>query len=357
MSFNYSIIFGNRVKKNFRRLASWGYYLSGVYKTCNRGKILILMYHRVLKDCDETISYIQPGMYVVESVFEKQMDLLNMHYQVISLKELLVLWKEGGIDNDKRYCIVTFDDGWLDNYLNAYPILMKYNIPATIFLATSLIGTNNWFWPEKLTYLMLNSNKNILDILCRLGNSKKVVGDVLSSAIKEKGNHERRELIDVIIEKLKSFSEEEIDGALNRIYKLLDLSVPGKRMLLDWDEITEMSKNGISFGSHTCTHKILTTLTLQEVNTELAESKRVLKERKVNFVPVFCYPNGSYNQEIQKSVKDFGYEAAVTTKYGLEEALPNDYYGIKRIGVHNDISSTISLFSFHLSGLRQLFTG
>jgi hypothetical protein len=68
-------------------------------------------------------------------------------------------------------------------------------------------------------------------------------------------------------------------------------------------------------------------------------------------VPVFCYPNGYFNDEVVAIVKKSGYETAVTTKYGFENATGPGSFNMKRIGIHNDISSTVSLFSFHLSGL------
>ena len=127
-----------RIKSNLRRFVAWGYYLSGMHKTAHQGKVLILMYHRILKDDDELIPYTQPGMYVKESVFEFQMDYISKNYHVLSLKDLMKAWKEGWLDKDKRYCVVTFDDGWLDNYLNAYPILKKNNMPAYDFKTRQL---------------------------------------------------------------------------------------------------------------------------------------------------------------------------------------------------------------------------
>lgn len=311
------------------------------------------MYHRVLKDDDKAILSMQPGMYVTESAFKRQMIYLARHYHLISLKELLDLWKNGEYSRDKRYCIVTFDDGWHDNYLNAYPVLKEHCIPATIFVTTSLIGTNRWFWPEKLSFLLLNRYQDLLDLSDGLEDIRDDVVLSIFTAINEKHDCVKSEQIDYVIEGLKKFSEQSIDDALDSIYALLDMTVPEERAVLNWSEIEEMSNNGISFGSHTCNHKILTGIPLSEAREELERSIYLLKEKNLNFTPVFCYPNGSYNQEIQDTVKDCGYEAAVTTRFGFEGEKPDDYFGIKRIGVHNDISSTIPLFSFHLSGLRH----
>ena len=120
------------IKSSLRKFIAWGYYYSGLHKFYHKGKVHILMYHRVLKDNDKAILSMQPGMYVTESAFKNQMVLLTKHYHLISLTDLLELWKNGEYSKDVRYCIVTFDDGWLDNYLNAYPILDEYNISIEV---------------------------------------------------------------------------------------------------------------------------------------------------------------------------------------------------------------------------------
>lgn len=341
------------IKRSLRKIIAWVYYYSGLHKFYHKGKVHILMYHRVLKDDDEAILSMQPGMYVTESVFKNQMMFLTRHYQVISLLELLELWKNGEYSKDERYCIVTFDDGWLDNYLYAYPILKKYKIPATIFITTSFIGTNRWYWPEKLTYLLLNTKLRELDLSDRLEDIRDDVASYILTIINDEGDYVTSNKIDFIIETLKQYSEESINIALDRVYELLDISAPDERAVLNWDEIKEMSDNGILFGSHTCNHKILTGVPLSEAREELENSMCLLKEKDLKYVPVFCYPNGNYNQEVQSAVRECGYDSAVTTKFGFESEMPDDYFAIKRIGVHNDVSSTLPLFSFHLSGLRQ----
>lgn len=341
-----------KLKAQLRTLASLAYYFSGGHKALHNGKVLILMYHRVLKDDDETTGCIQPGMYVTESTFRNQINYLRENYDIIALEDFLASWNSGRLDTNKRYCIITFDDGWLDNYLNAYPILKQYGVPATIFLTTDFIATDRWFWPEKVGYLFKDKKNNISETLLKLQATQDTVDGAPLSALTDvlkKTACAGSAAMEAFVKVLKAYPEESIDLLLGKIYNAIGIKQPTKRVLLNWDEVREMSASGISFGSHTCTHRLLTGLPPDEVKKELAESMRALLEKDINYVPAFCYPNGSYDMHVIEAVKECGYQAAVTTDFGTEDLLPGNFFKMHRIGVHNDISSTIPQFIFRLS--------
>ena len=134
-------------------------------------------------------------------------------------------------------------------------------------------------------------------------------------------------------------------------------AVPRERAVVGWDEVAEMAQHGISFGSHSATHAILTTATARELKNEIDDSFRVLRERSGNCVPVFCYPNGTYSDEVVGRVKAAGYIGAVTTDFGWETRMPRDLFRLRRVGIHNDIARTTPLFAFHMSGLNHVSSG
>jgi len=111
----------------------------------NRSNFVILMYHQVLEENDVEKDYVQPGLYVSRQVFEKQMAFLSEKYNLLSLERVTEILEKNQSPPLKSI-VITFDDGWRDNYLYAYPILKKYNVPATIFLATDYVGTDKMFW-------------------------------------------------------------------------------------------------------------------------------------------------------------------------------------------------------------------
>jgi len=157
--------------------------------------------------------------------------------------------------------------------------------------------------------------------------------------------------LDWIVEKFKNVPEQEIYEWLGAARRALGLNVPEQRVLVNWQEVEEMSGYGISFGSHSCTHRILTHLSREEVRKELRDSRDCLRERRIRYVPVFCYPNGDLNQEVIQEVRWAGYEAAVSGRFGFESSCPDDLWRLKRIGVHNDVTGTTALFAWRMYGL------
>jgi len=333
------------LKSLIRRATASAYYATGHFKTRLKGKVAILMYHRVITERELEQQYVQPGMYVLDDVFEMQMHFLKEHFNVISFNELLSIWNKKIFDETKRYCVITFDDGWFDSYTNAYQILKKYDMPATIFLPTAYINTNKWFWPDKLAY--------VLQQIASVSNNRP---SILSTATRTKYpllSKFHIEGIESAIKEWKVLDEEEIERRIDEIADMLKIELPKDRMVLNWREIEEMSINKISFGSHSATHRILTNHTTDVVRKELEYSMNALRAEQINYTNVFCFPNGNYNEAIAEMVREAGYDAAVTTKSGLEDGVSDNHFRLKRIGIHNDISSTLSLFAFNLSGINH----
>ena len=339
------------VKSTLRRAMASLYYATNHFLTRLQGKVIVLTYHRVISERELKQSFIQPGMYVRNDVFEKQMEFLREHFHILTFHELLRMWEEREWDETKRYCVITFDDGWLDNYVYAYPVLKKHSIPATVFLPTSFVGTQKWFWPDRIGVLLRTYLKE--------GVAEKKRGSISSlwtqypwmTGFEKRPNEEK---IDLAIERWKTLPEDEVYHFIENTKKILEVDLPDDRLVVNWEEVREMSGNGISFGSHSANHRILTRIKVAGAKEEIKNSLGMLTGKNTNFVPVFCYPDGEYNNEIQELVKRGGYRAAVTTRFGFESKLPENLFGIKRIGIHNDISERLSLFSWHIAGLNEV---
>ncbi len=138
------------------------------------------------------------------------------------------------------------------------------------------------------------------------------------------------------IEKLNYSSKELIDE-LDFIKRS---SMSNRSSWLNWDEIKEMSQFGISFGAHTHNHFILTQIPINIVKDEICTSKQVLSKNLGCSVNLFCYPNGNYSPDIINTLREEGFEFAVTTEKGTINK-SSDNLLLKRFLLHEDMTKFI----------------
>ncbi len=120
-------------------------FATGVQKTCY--EIPVLMYHHVDYSPEPS------GVYVRPETFERQMEFLKVHrYRVTELSEIIRLIKTGQ-NIPRKTVVITFDDGYLDNFQNAFPVLKKMDFPATIFMISSNVNHQGWLSEEDLRIL------------------------------------------------------------------------------------------------------------------------------------------------------------------------------------------------------------
>ena len=143
-------------------IAHFLYYTGVLNLLLNRklkNKAVVLMYHKVLDKEEISSSYSQNGIIVSKESFETQIKYLKKNFNIISLNSTIQSLKNK-TSLPSRSCLVTFDDGWKDNYQNAYPILKECQIPAVIFLSTDFIGSDQHFWQEKLVQCLVRISRS-----------------------------------------------------------------------------------------------------------------------------------------------------------------------------------------------------
>jgi len=289
-------------------------------------QVAILMYHRV-----SPMRYAWCPNGVNPYNFDKQMKYLSQNYEIISLNKLAEHMRRRRKTELHRKCVaITFDDGYKDNYIYAYPILKKYNIPATIFLTTGYIGTGNLLWWDKVRYLI---HHTYLDKL-----SLKELGKYSLRSEREKNNSSS-----MIIEQMKTFTEVRKDRIINELLNISGIEIPadlGEEIILSWDEIKEMNNGGITIGAHTVNHRILTNLPLEEARGEIVQSKKDIEKMMGNQVTAFSYPNGDFNADIAKLVSEIGFTCAVTVLPNKLIDPSDSAYGLSRIGMNDNFSKS-----------------
>ena len=285
------------------------------------GRALILMYHRVLPREAAARAFVQAGMYVTTATFQCHLEWLMQHFQVVTLRSLVERWDRGDWDERARYCAITFDDGWVDNYRYAYPLLRAHGAPATIFLPTALTGTREWLWSDRLGYLL------------RVAASR---GERVADP-------------DAEIERAKRLPRAHCDELIDALARRLHARVPDDRCFLDWNEVREMAKGNVDFASHTSSHALLPALDAGALHQELRQPLDVLARELRTFAPLLAYPNGDHTAAVVDAARRAGYAAAVTTQPGVESRVPVDRLRLRRVGAHEDVSHTIPLFMFHIA--------
>jgi peptidoglycan/xylan/chitin deacetylase (PgdA/CDA1 family) len=332
-------------KMTARRVAASALYHSGAVRLverATRNRARIITYHRILSAASEDVQFVQPGMFVTTERFEEQMRYLATNYQVVSLEE---------IPSARRpnVCAITFDDGWLDNYTNAYPVLQKYHLPATVFVATDYIGTHRWPWPDRLCFYLHGTAPSrvcsVLESALRAVNIAWNPGRLAHSPVAQVSE----EIVE-LLKRLKHSLVATVMALIDDEFRDLQAELNRRRPWLSWSEIVEMSAHGISFGSHTKSHVILTNTSLAEARAEVVGSKEALSEGSGRPVTSFCYPNGAYSPELLRVVAEAGYRLAVGTRRGWADE-SGDVLALNRIMLHNDKTDTLPKFACVLANV------
>lgn len=307
------------------------YYLLFFTRIKKPNSLLVLTYHRITDEPD-----LQDPLKVSAANFEKQILFLKKNYRIISGEELVDIIKNNK-PFPKNSCLITFDDGWMDNYINAFQILKKYNVPAIIFISTDYIGTNRIFWHERLCNILTrvdyNSNK-LSDIESKWPtNILERISNIINAP-----EHQRRLLINDLVEFIKSYSLDEINNLIRGLEALFDVvEEVSQPVMLSWEQVKEMSQNNICFGSHTKSHTILTQISTDKVFEELREPKSIIENKLGKPVYFFAYPNGNYNDFIIRAAIESGHLASFTCISGLNFSLENRFE-LKRKHIGEDIA-------------------
>lgn len=320
-------------------------------KLINAGKdaFLILMYHRV---ADHSVARAlgHEGMYVGKETFDRHLQFLKSRFQVIPLEDGLEFLEQKPDQSGagkKPLCAITFDDGWRDVYENAYPLLTRHEVPATVFLPTGYIGTNRRFWTDRLASVV---NKGVSAALMEPLPSLPET-DFHMPKLPESASAPQ---FYMAVDEMKLLKEDDIEKILGDLEGRCGINPAlEERVFMNWDEVREMRASGlVQFGSHTETHRILTTLSEDEIAAELKGSKEHLVDAGVVNPDsvLFAYPNGNYSGRIAKQVRDAKYKLAVTTEKGWNRAGDDsDPFRLKRIGIHEDVTSTDAMFACRLA--------
>lgn len=241
--------------------------------------------------------------------FEKIIFYLSKNFQIVPLSELFDLYRLGKKLNSKTISL-TFDDGFLNNFQNALPILQKYNVPATFYLITnSLIELNYIAWPELYEIIKLNNKSDIEvnDHCFKKGELYDIDKKIhLVNYLKTLGNNTMA-TVNLILKKYQI--KIDVPTNMDELFKLVNA--------IELDKYK--NEPLLEFGSHTHTHPCLSYLDEASVNYELNNSKKILETICGKRINSIAYPDGSYNQNTIDISTHLGYNNIVAVDYKFKE--------------------------------------
>lgn len=281
-----------------------------------RHGVIVLMLHRIIPDGQMHQCRSPRGMVLRESGFRALLQYLRAETEIIAPTDLPHTHARSG----RPQVLVTFDDGWADNYEVAAPYLAAFNIKACFFVVTAYAGCSHPFWPEHVLWLRG---------LAQQAHRSDLWKGFLESFHVQESNRRHPEIVsgpeEKVLSWLKQFSAAEIleraDEALFRLDPTLDriTSDPYER-LMTWDEMRSLAKQGHMLASHTCTHPLLTHLGGRAVAEELRNSWLDLNTKiwhDAGSSAWISYPNGDVDSSVQAAAHRAGYRYGFTTVPGV----------------------------------------
>ena len=316
-------------------------HMDRFFRALNRNKFLVVMYHGIVPH-----PLPMPCWWQIEyDNLKSQLKFLKDHYAVLPLAEIMSRINRGEA-LPKNTAAITFDDGLENNFTYAFPLLQRLLMPATIFLVSDFIGTNNLLWFDRLYIQFTETAVRSLDISkCGLGVY------TLNS------NAQKQDSYNIICEHLKIVRDEERKDIISLIERQLQVNVDKSALhkhfrLMSWEQRDKMKKSGlIDFGSHSSTHPILSRLSNSDLYYEIQNSFTRIGDNPV----LFAYPNGraiDFDKRCQSFLSKKNVACAVSTISGLNGRKVNPF-ALRRISIGSDIS--MEYFRLACSGMIDFF--
>ena len=325
------------IKTTIKRASGWLYLHSPVGRRQLHGAGVILMLHRVLADDRAAELPHRNELCLGPLAFERLLRWLRQHFDCLSLMDLLQ-----GPRGARPRVALTFDDGWGDNALHAFPLLQQYQVPASIFLSTDYIGSRQRFWWESLGETLWGSHGEVARH--QLIEQMRRVGRPLpADYFMHNAPRARSQALGRYLQSLKSLAPQALH--------LLTDACPAESLpqALNWQQVRQLEDSGlIRFGPHGASHALLPGLDDRRLEEELCRSHRALLEGCRQPLPVYCYPNGDHDLRVRQRLAAHRYPWALSTRAGICHG-SDDPLALPRIGVSQRTASRPSLLAWRIS--------
>lgn len=280
--------------------------LGGRYSTRN---LTILSLHRVVTEAEWSQSLYKPMMVTVGQ-FESLLDMIRRNYHPVSLSGAVQQIRQGR-EFEPGTVAITFDDGYLDVYQHAYPLLKANHIPATLFLTTGVIGSESrYLWWDEVDYFCRTAGLTMPALDGGFSADLRMVAQLMARLPET-----RTARIEAFIRStLLGISVKERNRFIKKLRSSLPIGASRPQLMLSWDQVREMS-GLIEIANHTVNHRLLDELDTQQVQQEISAAKERIEQITGKRCPGLAYPGGVYTPKVVEIAREGGVEYAVTTRF------------------------------------------
>jgi peptidoglycan/xylan/chitin deacetylase (PgdA/CDA1 family) len=287
---------------------------------------LVLKYHRVNDDADAFF----PAQ--ATEVFQRHMAFIARTYLVLPIEELVERMNRGALP--RNGLAITFDDGYRDNLTHAAPVLARYGLPATIFIASGFVGGKVVPWFDRVAQAFKAT---------RVAAYRTPWGEEVGLGTTE----DRIAGLGRVLEHMKRLSDDDLRSLVERVWVELGVTGEGafKNLMLSWDDVHALGGLGFRIGAHTVTHPILSRVSRGRVEAEVRDSRAMIAAACGRPPLAFAYPNGGsadYTEMVGRVVREAGFTCAATTRFGVNTT-ETPRYELRRGGPWEDDLSTFAL--------------
>jgi peptidoglycan/xylan/chitin deacetylase (PgdA/CDA1 family) len=305
-------------------------------------RLRVLTYHRVIPR-EHVADKCRASNTVYTDEFDEQMAFVNRHYRVLDRDELRACLN-GDTPIPRHAMAITFDDGYENNFAHALPVLRRHGLHAAFFVTTGLIGrTDRLFWFDRLDRLLaaVSPDAVLARIVERDGSIRFVSGTRPGAYFKTLSSVRQAEILDDLE---RHFASAGLRDTARPLYRTMT-----------WEQVRALVAAGMTVGSHSASHQILSAVPPEEAVRELRSSRAKIERETGGSCWCFAYPNGERNDfrpSDERAVADAGYTCAFTQMPGsIGPRSPR--FALSRIPVPD--TGDMRIFLLHVCGVQRWF--
>lgn len=289
--------------------------------------IYVFNYHRIgnKQDC----IYDRAIFSCDAELFEQQLIAIKQNFTVINAKQLAELIKQQK-PLSERYAVLTFDDGYIDNYQVAFPLLLKHQLTASFYLTNDFVEAKRIPWWDEVAFLLRHADGKRLqfsELKVQMTIAHAQIEQQILQLVNAFKQHKSLTVMQLAA-RLKQYLPEQAKLLLNH----------QEPLFLSWQQAQEMLQQGMDIGCHSQTHRILSQLSSTELAQEITEAKSYLELQLKTDITTFAYPVGRYycfNHQVIKQVADAGFVCAFNNEVGSNDVYQQPF-NINRLSVAFD---------------------